>query len=425
MGSPRHAAGVRRRHASTVRLHEPLLTRDPSSQLDGKADSSEFKERKFRPDVEGLRAVAIATVVLYHAAIPGFGGGYVGVDVFFVISGFVITGLLLRQVDRCGRPQFGSFYARRARRILPAAGLVIVVAVIATYKWLGFIRGNEVADDSRWVAVFLGNFHFAAVGTNYFQSQLPPSPLQNFWSLAVEEQFYLIYPAAILLVALVCKSQTIRYKVLLFTGTTVVLSLIWCVHATAADGASAYFSIWTRAWELALGGFVASGNSLWSKIRPGIAEFISWTGMAAILFATIGFTSATTYPGWPAIIPVGGAAFVILGGTRERRLGAEFVLKRRLPSLAGRLSYSIYLWHWPILIIAGQTASKPLTLDQRLFWVAVSVGAAAITHWFIENPIRYSNWLGKSWIRSVTLGTLIVIALVLLGTYEIYSHNFF
>jgi peptidoglycan/LPS O-acetylase OafA/YrhL len=385
--------------------------------------SPDSKERKFRPDVEGLRAVAIATVVLYHAAIPGFGGGYVGVDVFFVISGFVITELLLRQVDRYGRPQFGAFYARRARRILPAAGLVVVVAVLASYKWLGFIRGDEVADDARWVAVFLGNVHFAAVGTNYFQSQLPPSPLQNYWSLAVEEQFYLVYPTAILLLALAWRSHDLRRKVMLFTGTVVILSLAWCIRATAVDGASAYFVIWTRAWELALGGFVAAGGVLWAKIKPGIAAFISWAGLAAILFATMKFTGAMEYPGWLAVIPVSGAALVILGGTTYQRFGAEAILRRRLPGMIGRLSYSIYLWHWPVLMIASQAASKPLTLGQRAFWLGVSVVAAVITYRLVENPVRYSKWLGKSWILSVALGALIVIILLVFCTYEIHAHS--
>jgi peptidoglycan/LPS O-acetylase OafA/YrhL len=423
MDTPRRSAGVRSRLA-LVRTQEPVLT-NSSGQLNHREASSEFKERRFRPDVEGLRAVAIVTVVLYHAAIPGFDGGYVGVDVFFVISGFVITGLLLRQVDRYGRPQFGGFYARRARRILPAAGLVVVVAVLATYKFLGFIRGDEVADDARWVAVFLGNVHFASIGTNYFQSQLPPSPLQNFWSLAVEEQFYLVYPAAIFLLTLAWRRSTLRLRVMLFTGTVVILSLIWCIHATAIDGASAYFSIWTRAWELALGGFVASGGTVWARIKPGIAEIISWVGLAAILFATIEFSSATEYPGWLATIPVGGVALVILGGTTYRRFGAEAILMRRVPGLIGRLSYSIYLWHWPVLMIASQAASKPLTLWQRVFWLVVSIAAAAITYRVVENPVRYSRWLGRSWIRSVGLGALIVIVLLLFGTYEIHAHSSF
>src|ERR1700683_8287 len=139
-------------------------------------------DRKYRPDVEGLRAVAVVAVILFHAKLVGFTGGFVVVDVFYVISGFVITGVLLRKLEASGSLGFKDFYARRARRILPAAGLVLIATILASYHWLGFIRGAEVADDARWCAVFLGNFHFLSIGTNYFASQLPPSPLQNYWS---------------------------------------------------------------------------------------------------------------------------------------------------------------------------------------------------------------------------------------------------
>ena len=199
-------------------------------------------DRDFRPDVEGLRAVAVATVVLFHAGVPGFSGGYVGVDVFFVISGFVITKLLLRQVERRGRPVFSEFYARRARRILPAAGLVVVGTLLASYTMLGFIRGNEVADDSRWVAVFLGNYHFAAEGTNYFQSQLPPSPLQNYWSLAVEEQFYIVYPALVAVTVLVLRRYSVAAKLTVLTVAIMAASLAWSIYYTSTDPTGAYFA---------------------------------------------------------------------------------------------------------------------------------------------------------------------------------------
>ena len=214
-------------------------------------------DRKYRPDVEGLRAVAVVAVILFHTKIAGFTGGFVGVDVFYVISGFVITGVLLRKVESSGSPGFGDFYARRARRILPAAGLVLVVTVLASYHWLGFVRGAEVADDARWCAVFLGNFHFLSIGTNYFSSQLPPSPLQNYWSLGVEEQFYLVYPLGLALSLLVIPKVSVRLKVMIFTAAVIAGSLWWSIHETSAAPYSAYLSSLTRAWELALGGFMA------------------------------------------------------------------------------------------------------------------------------------------------------------------------
>ena len=159
------------------------------------------EDRNFRPDVQGLRAVAVVLVVLFHAHVPGLTGGYVGVDVFFVISGFVITGVLLRERASTGSTSILSFYGRRVRRIIPAATLVIIAAVVTSYALLGALSGNQTAGDARWASVFLINIHFASVGTNYLSSQLPPSVLQNYWSLAVEEQFYLVYPTIFLVVA--------------------------------------------------------------------------------------------------------------------------------------------------------------------------------------------------------------------------------
>jgi peptidoglycan/LPS O-acetylase OafA/YrhL len=177
----------------------PLASAEPPESTDESGTAP--GDRRFRPDIEGLRAVAVLLVVFYHAGFNGLRGGYVGVDVFFVISGFVITGVLLRERQTSSRTSLLHFYGRRARRIIPAATVVIVVTVIATYAALGVVFGNQTAVDARWTAVFLANFHFASEGTNYLTAQLPPSPLLNFWSLAVEEQFYLFYPAFFLVIA--------------------------------------------------------------------------------------------------------------------------------------------------------------------------------------------------------------------------------
>jgi peptidoglycan/LPS O-acetylase OafA/YrhL len=149
-------------------------------------------DRQFRPDVQGLRAIAILLALVYHADIPPFSGGYVGIEVFFVISGFVITGLLLREHEKTGHTSLRSFYGRRVRRILPMATLVIIVTIIASYVFIGATVGGQTAVDGRWAAVFLANFHYAATDTNYLVAQSPPSPLLNYWSLGVEEQFYIV-----------------------------------------------------------------------------------------------------------------------------------------------------------------------------------------------------------------------------------------
>jgi peptidoglycan/LPS O-acetylase OafA/YrhL len=413
--------------ASSVGAEEPgarerLLARTGRHR---RASSLEQRghDRDFRADIEGLRAVAVAFVVLYHAGVGGFGGGYVGVDVFFVISGFVITKLLFRQVERSGRPRFAEFYGRRARRILPAATLVAIITLFAVYKLLGFIRGNETASDVRWVAVFLGNFHFAAEGTNYFQSQLPPSPVQNYWSLAVEEQFYVIYPAAIFVLCLVARKLSLRTKVMAFTSVVFAASFAYSIYYTHANGVGAYFSIGTRAWELALGAFVAASTALCSKFSPIAASTIAWVGVAAIGVAASEFSGTTQYPGWVSILPVGGTALIIAGGVSAGRGGPGLVLGTSPFRWIGKLSFSIYLWHWPILEIATQDASKPLTLGHKLSLAAVSVAAAAVTYGLLENPIRNWNWLRTSPLRSIGIGLVLVAATFALATYELYIHS--
>jgi peptidoglycan/LPS O-acetylase OafA/YrhL len=424
----RHAVdrSSRRRSVAPSRSPGPRHTRPSGRNVrpDRRRQSADERDhdRSFRPDVEGLRAVAVCVVVLFHAGVPSFGGGYVGVDVFFVISGFVITKLLLRQVEKSGRPRFGEFYARRARRILPAAALVALFAVFASYKWLGFIRGNETADDARWAAVFLANNHFGSTATNYLQAELPPSPLQNYWSLGVEEQFYVLYPATMALVCVIARRLPIRTKMLAATGTVFVVSYAWSVHYTAVNGAGAYFTTTTRAWELALGGFMACSTAMWSKLRPTAAAVVAWTGVAAIAIAATQFSSSMQYPGWVAIVPVGGTALVIGGGVSAARGGPEFLLGTGPFRWIGKLSFSIYLWFWPVLTIATQDASNPLSWTQRLVFIALSVAGAAVTYFLIENPIRNSKRLAKSPVLSIALGLGIVAVTLFVATYEIHTH---
>ncbi|MBV8463641.1 MAG: acyltransferase, partial [Acidimicrobiales bacterium] len=315
-------------------------------------------DRRFRPDVEGLRAVAIGLVVLYHAGLPGLSGGYVGVDVFFVISGFVITGVLLRERSATGRTSLAHFYARRSRRILPAATLVIVVTVVAAYAVLGIAAGNQTAVDARWATVFLANFHFAAAGTNYLNAHQLPSALQNFWSLAIEEQFYLVYPTVFLLVWRLRWRTPPRVRLLFGLGAVVFVSFLLSVAQTATDPATAYFSPFTRAWELALGAMVALATDRLVRLPAPIAAVLTWVGLGAVFFAAVAFGANTAYPGSAVAIPVVGTALVIAGGAAVPAAGAELLLGRRPFGWLGRLSYSLYLWHWPILILAAESANR-------------------------------------------------------------------
>jgi peptidoglycan/LPS O-acetylase OafA/YrhL len=367
-----------------------------------------------------MRAIAILMVVLFHADVPGLSGGYVGVDVFFVISGFVITGLLLREYESTGRTSIRSFYGRRTRRILPAATLVIVATVLGAYVVINSVTGRQTAVDGQWASVFLANFHFAASGSNYLASQSPPSLLQNFWSLAVEEQFYIVYPTVFLIAARLFSRSSVRVRVGLLLGAVVIGSYVLSVVLTAADPSSAFFSPFTRAWELALGGLVAVASSSLLRLPKSIAAAATWLGCGGILVAAFTFTSATSYPGSLAAIPVVGTALVIAGGAAQPTWGVESVLRLRSFQMLGLVSYSLYLWHWPILMIAAQArGSATLPVEDNLLLLLLSLVAAVGTYILIENPVRHSSLLmSRKW-SSIIVGLCLIASSLAFTTFAV------
>src|SRR5580698_9224656 len=200
----------------------------PAKELDATNYRAEF-----RPDIQAIRALAVLLVVLYHANIPGVHGGFLGVDVFFVVSGFVITNVLLRERASSGKNSIPGFYARRIRRILPAATVVLIVTVFATYHWLSYVTGATNADDAKYVAAFVGNFHFATIGTQYFTASQPPSTLQQYWSLGVEEQFYLVWPVLFLLLTRPWRVFSPVGRLICLLTSIIVVSLAWCIIETS------------------------------------------------------------------------------------------------------------------------------------------------------------------------------------------------
>ncbi len=376
-------------------------------------------DRPFRPDVQGLRAVAILLVVLFHADIPGISGGYIGVDVFFVISGFVITGVLLRERETRQRTSLRNFYGRRARRIIPAASLVIIVTVVAAFHYLGSLTGHETAVDGQWAALFLANFHFAASQTNYLASLRPPSALQNYWSLAVEEQFYIVYPTVFLITASLFTRVSLRARLAILLVAVVIASYAFSIVFTSTNPSSAFFSPLTRAWELALGGLIAVGGTSLRRLPQSFAAIISWLGLAAIVTASVTLTSSSVYPGSLVAIPVLGAGLIIAGGAAQPAWGAECVLRQRPFQLLGLISYSLYLWHWPILVIATQNrGSTSLPVWDNVLLLLVATVAATITYRLLENPVRHSGFLLQRRWASIIMGVCLVGATLVVTTYE-------
>jgi peptidoglycan/LPS O-acetylase OafA/YrhL len=380
-------------------------------------------DRKFRPDVEGLRAIAILLVVLFHANVPRVTGGFVGVDVFFVISGFVITGVLLRENAASGRTRIGAFYGRRSRRILPVATIVIVLTVLASYRWLGFLTGDDTATVARTASLFYANFHFISSGTDYLSSQAPPSALQNFWSLSVEEQFYLVYPALFIIAATLPLKVSVRARLTVLLTLAIAGSFVWSLNQTANDHVAAFFSPFTRAWELALGALVAV-SSLWlARIPRTTGAVLSWIGLAGILLAAFLYTSSTSYPGWAASLPVLATALVIAAGCSNPRVGSESLLKFSPFQWLGRLSYSLYLWHWPILILVAQHVGRSLSVQDNLLLVMMALGLSVVSYYLIENPIRHWSFIVKVPLRSIALGLVLIAISLIVATTEIHLHS--
>ena len=400
--------------SETTEEHGPLLS-DEAGTAPG--------DRSFRPDIQGLRAVAVLLVVFYHAGLTWLSGGYVGVDVFFVISGFVITGLLLRERGTSGRTSLVGFYGRRSRRIIPAATLVIVVTVVMTYARVGVVFGGQTATDARWAAIFLANFHFASIGTNYLTAQLPPSPLQNFWSLAVEEQFYLVYPTIFLLIAAVRTRWSVQARLFVCLVVIIAGSFALSVFQTASSPTVAYFSPFTRAWELAIGALVAVSTKWLLTLPKPVCAALTWVGLAGIAFGAVVFNGNTAYPGSLVAIPVVGAAFVIAGGTRTPPWAAESVLKRGPFQWFGKLSYSIYLWHWPLLIIAADAAgTTSLPFRRNIIWLVVALAASMVSFYLVENPLRHARLARFGRWTPIGLGAVLIAVSLIVATVEIDVH---
>jgi peptidoglycan/LPS O-acetylase OafA/YrhL len=382
--------------------------------------------RSFRPDIEGLRAVAVLLVVTFHAGLGPVQGGFVGVDVFFVISGFLITGLLVAELERDGSVSLTRFYARRVRRLLPAASLVLVAVLVffrtllAPIDWPGL--GREILAAAVWMA----NWQFASASTDYMNA-VDHSPVLHYWSLSVEEQFYLVWPLLILLFAGRRRTPWPRRRrrlivVLFLIGAG---SLTTSILTTVDAGPWAYFGLHTRAWELAVGGLLALLLPALSRLHKGAAVTLGILGVTGIIAAVLLLDRNTPFPGSAAVLPVAGAALVLLAGA-PGQFGIARVLGLRPLTYIGRLSYAWYLWHWPVLIALQITAIGTApdeefqdfevgpSTAQVLIAVLLSFLLAALTHRLVEDPVRHARPLASSRRLSLAFGVGLLVMVAIL-----------
>ncbi len=350
----------------------------------------------FRPDIEGLRAVAVVLVVVNHLA--GWpSGGFVGVDVFFVISGYLISGQLVRERLKSGWISFAGFYARRLRRIVPVATLVVVVVIVVGYLTWYSLRANQTALDGLSAQLWVSNWHFARNGTDYLQGTGSVSPFQHYWSLSVEEQFYVFWPWALLGLAFVLsRLAKVPLKRALLIGIILlgVVSFTWAVFFTAWLPQLAYFDTVSRVWEFAAGAAIAMITPGKWRFHPGWLRVAPFLGLITIIASALLLTGSSPFPGPWAILPVLGSVLIIAGN--EQRLGYGMaVLTNPVSRYLGRISYSLYLWHAPVIIFIGvYIPSRPeLTIPLA---VAVMLALSQLSYRFVEVPFRRSNWL-RSW----------------------------
>lgn len=398
---------------------------DPQSAGVGQTGGPASKSA-YRPDIDGLRAIAIVTVVIFHAFPSLLPGGFVGVDVFFVISGFLITGLLFTEVGRSGGISLSRFYARRIRRLLPLSAIVLVSVTIASVVLLPPLSVPPIAGNVIAAALYVSNMAFASQSTDYMAAQVETSPVLHYWSLSVEEQYYLVWP--LMMIGLLAwarrKQWTLERSaraIAIALAAVGAASLAFSIWLTYANPPWAFFSLPSRMWELAAGGGLALALPALKRMPRALAVAAGWLGLALIVWACLRLSSLTPYPGTAALVPVAGTALVIAAGARLRTAGAARLLSEKPMVALGLLSYSWYLWHWPFLVFTRAVVGTPSDEGGLitpawavLLAVLASLAVAWITHRLVEDPVRHSRSLATAVNATLVLG--LVLTLIPVGT---------
>ncbi|AXH35350.1 acyltransferase [Humibacter sp. BT305] len=369
--------------------------------------------REFRPEIQGLRALSVTLVVIYHLWPGALPGGFIGVDVFFVISGFLISGHLLGEVRRTGRVDLRSFWARRIRRLLPASFLVLAATLIGVVLWTPLSeRANELANVAA-SGTYVINWVLAHNAVDYLAQNNAESAVQQYWSLAVEEQFYVLWPLLLMATVLIAGAilrrkvtasswSTFRIIIAIVLAGVFVASLTFSVYLTATRPGAAYFNTFVRAWEFAAGGLASilvmhladrRGSKARTQGMRVVSEIVPWLGLVVIVVCALTFTGSLPFPGIVAVVPVVGALLVLaVDPPAEERFGLRSFSSMWPIKSVGTWSYSIYLWHWPLIVFFPLVFGVGIGIKAGLALGMASLLLGALTSKFVEDPARYSRW---------------------------------
>lgn len=358
---------------------------------------------RFRSDIEGLRAIAVLLVVLYHAGAPVITGGFIGVDVFFVISGYLITGLLTAERQRTGAVSFLSFYARRGRRLIPAAFAMIAVTLIACLFVYSPSETVAWAKSAAASAAYVSNIWFGLQPSDYFSPEMGGNPFLHTWSLAVEEQFYLFWPLGLLLAAYLLRSRkALCWGLAILT----IASFAICIFLASKRPDWAFYSLPSRVWEFSLGGLARLAITRPDQLDPRYRKAVGWIGLILVVGSACLLTEASVFPSWNAVPPVIGTAMMLVsgqaGGLIDRTLASPVM------QWTGKRSYSIYLWHWPFLILPAAWLDRP-SAAFVIGGLACCVLVAHASYEWLEMPVRRHKWLAQR--TGASLGLTVALSL--------------
>ena len=360
------------------------------------------------PQIQGLRALAVVLVLLYHAKfLPG---GYIGVDIFYVISGYLITSLLLRECEKSGGISFARFYLRRIKRLLPASSLVLIATALVSWWVFPSILRQDLGRDIAAASLYISNYFFALWQMDYQNLDALPPVVIHYWSLAVEEQFYLLWPLIIYLLYKFGKRRSVSAGIAIITLISFLLSL----YLTAIAPMWAFYSLPTRAWELGIGALILF---LPSKMKT--SQSYLWLALIAIFFSALRFSDTTAFPGTSALYPVLATALALASLSNWPKLVDAF---SNLPVIQwlGNISYPLYLWHWPVLVIPSIHFGRSLSITERILAIVLTLLLADLTHRFLEQPLRVREFSQK---RIISCAAVVTVVTIILSLLIINSHS--